>query len=70
MANATFEIPKLEVPAFDTRLQRRHINQGRITSKEVEKHLKGLPDEADAGEEITVYLGEDPPAEVAEIPEA
>lgn len=66
MAKATFEIPKLEVPAFDTRLQRRHITQGRINAKDIAKHLKGLPDEAEHGEEITVYVGDDPP----ETPEA
>jgi hypothetical protein len=62
MATASYEIPKLEVAAFDTRLQSRHIAQGRISPKDVEKHLKGLSDDADNGEFVTVYLGEDPPA--------
>ena len=63
MANASFEVPKLEVAAFDTRLQSRHIAQGRISPKDVEKHLKGLLDVADNGESVKVYLGEDPPTE-------
>ena len=66
MAKATFEVPKLQVDAFDTRLQQRHIAQGRMTSSDVAKHLKGLPDDADAGETITGHLGEDPPPAATE----
>jgi len=61
MATASFEVPKLEVATFDTRLHGRHIAQGRITAKDIEKHLKGLADDAENGESVTVYLGEDPP---------
>ncbi len=61
MATASFEVPKLEVAAFDTRLQGRHISQGRITAKDIDKHLKGLSDDTDQGELVTVYFGEDPP---------
>ena len=61
MATASFEVPKLEVAAFDTRLQGRHIAQGRITPQDIAKHLKGLTDDADQSESVTVYLGEDPP---------
>lgn len=63
MAKASFNVPKLEVDSFDTRLYQRHISQGRVTSDDINKHLKGLPDDTDAGETVKVYLGEDPPAE-------
>jgi hypothetical protein len=66
MAKATFEVPKLEVDAFDTRLQHRHIMQGRITSADIEKQLKGLADDAEHGETVVVYLGDDPPAQAEE----
>ena len=69
MATTSFEVPKLEVDTFDTRLQNRHITAGRMTTKDVAKQLKGLPDDANNSEMITVYLGEDPP-EVTETEEA
>jgi hypothetical protein len=70
MATASFEVPKLEVETFDTRLQNRHITAGRMTTKDIEKRLKELPDDADNSEMITVYLGEEPPAEVEKDPSA
>lgn len=66
MAKATFEVPKLEVDAFDTRLQHRHIMQGRITAADVEKQLKSLADDAEHGETVIVYLGDEPPVEAEE----
>jgi len=69
MTTASFEIPKLEVATFDLRLQARHIAQGRISPKDVAKHLKGLSDDADNGESVRVYLGEDPPEETVETEE-
>lgn len=72
MAKASFHTPKLECKTFDTRVQKRHIAQGRISVSDIAKHLKGLPDDADNAETVTVYLGEEPPedAEEAEAAEA
>ena len=66
MANALKDVAPLECATFDTRVHNRHITQGRITVADIEKDLKGLPDDADNAETVTVYLGADPPSEEEE----
>jgi hypothetical protein len=59
MSNAEFIIRKLETTAFDSRVVARQLASGRITPKELTKHLKGLADSADNAEEITVTLADE-----------
>lgn len=49
---------------FDLRTLNRSLREGKITSKEVDHYLKGLPDEAKKSEEIAVC--EPPPAKRTE----
>ena len=60
MAKPAFVVQKLECDPFDSRVARRHIDQGRITRKDLTKHLAGLPDDADKVDEIIVSIGDEP----------
>ncbi len=62
MAAPAYEIKQLEPSNFDSRLIERHLGDGRLNAKELQKHLDGLDDLADKGEEFEVVLGEDPEA--------
>ncbi len=59
MAKPAFEVTKLECDAFDIRVVERQIVAGRVSRKDLEKHLADLPDEADNAEEIIVGIGEE-----------
>ncbi len=59
MAKPAFQVHKLECDAFDSRVVRRHIDQGRINRDDLMKHLAGLPDDADQMDEITVSIGDE-----------
>ncbi len=48
-------MPKLEQIPYDKRLRDLYLKQGKIKAEEVEKYLKGLPDEANQAEELAVY---------------
>jgi len=63
MAKPAYEIKQLEPSNFDSRLVERHLGEGRLSAKELQKHLDGLDDLADKGEEFEVVLGDDPEAE-------
>ncbi len=63
MAKPAYEIKQLEPSNFDSRLVERHLGEGRLNAKELQKHLDGLDDLADKGEEFEVVLGDDPEAE-------
>ncbi|MCP4870778.1 MAG: hypothetical protein GY898_18910 [Proteobacteria bacterium] len=66
MAKPAFEVTKLECDAFDTRVVERQIVAGRVTRKDLQKHLAGLPDEADNAEEIIVGIGDEVEADEAD----
>jgi hypothetical protein len=59
MSKAEFNVRKLETTSFDSRVVARQLASGRISHKDLAKHLKGLVDSADNAEEITVTLAED-----------
>jgi hypothetical protein len=60
MPNPAYTIKQLEPDNYDTRLEERHLSDGRITAKSLSDHLGKLPDLASQGTEFTVALGEDP----------
>ena len=71
MSKSSFTVSPLECDAFDQRVITRHVARGRITTDELQKELKGLPDEADNIEVFQVHFGPDPvpedvPDEVSE----
>ena len=45
---------------FDTRTVARYVARGAISDKDLEKHLKALPDVADKGEPVTTELTDTP----------
>ncbi len=66
-----FPIKPLICDPYDNRVRERQLKLGIVTHKQLDKHIKTLPDDADNGEEFTVYLGEGPEeAEAAEQAEA
>ncbi|MEE2829745.1 MAG: hypothetical protein VX498_11210 [Myxococcota bacterium] len=66
MSKSSFTVSPLECDAFDQRVQSRHLARGRISSADIEKQLKGLPDDSDNAEFVQVHLGPDPEPEVEE----
>ena len=42
MAKPAYEIKQLEPSNFDSRLVERHLGEGRLNAKELQKHLDGL----------------------------
>ncbi|GEM_PF-2701485 len=54
---ADYTIDVLECDPFDTRLRRRHLEKAILDPKQLSKHLSGLPDVAEEGEEFVVHLG-------------
>ncbi len=59
MANSSYNVRKLETAAFDRRVVERQLAGGRVSHKELAKHLKDLSDSSDNAEEITVTLEEE-----------
>ena len=68
MSKSSFTVSPLECNAFDQRVLSRHVARGRLTASDIEKQLKGLPDDSDNAEFVQVHLGPDPEPE--EVPEA
>ncbi len=57
-------MPKItDESLFDVRVVERNIAAGRITRKDYEKYLKGLPDEGEEGEETETRMTAPAPAE-------
>ncbi len=59
MAKASYNVRKLETAAFDRRVVERQLSGGRVSHKDLTKHLKDLSDSSDNAEEITVTLEEE-----------
>ena len=56
-------MPILEKFPLDLRLRDLNLKRGKITRKDVDQHLKQLPDDSDNSEELLVYEEEVPEAE-------
>jgi len=52
-------MPKLENTPLDVRLQDLNLRRGVLTRKDIEKHLKDLPDDSEHAEELIVYEEEE-----------
>lgn len=63
MTKPAFQVQKLECDPFDSRVVRRHIDQGRINRDDLMAHLADLPDDTDKLIEITVSIGDEPTAD-------
>jgi len=50
---------------MDTRIVRRNVKRGLISQKEVDTHIKNLPDEKDNAEFVTIDLEN---SEISEVP--
>ncbi len=60
-----FPIKRLICDPYDSRVRERQLKLGIVTTKQLNKHIKTLPDSADNADEFTVYLDADPEADEA-----